>query len=386
MNGGSVEVVLMRGTFVLMRCLLSAAFVILAASFSSTPKPAPYEAPEGLVLVRDSYQLENANHPMIGFTPDSPGPHKLIVVLTGVNQPLDDKSFAIRRGALEKAVAVQGHGMVIVETPGFDLYPDFAGAAEFFASNLSGAREVMCADWVQKGTGVIAGIHKLCARDDFDCSSGIALHGGSMGAGIAVQTSKLLTTPTVNALLTTQWAPLLGGGEPVFQSINSDGGSYLLPPHPLAPHWCGFDDTGTDPPSWSTFVPLEKYPPALSTFVDKTKRLSLISAQDFFGNPTEDPAATAPLFSLQRDFSGYYDCPDTQNDCTQADGSGYYVVPAGVISTELNPAWLAVDPDKPTPWPTHDAFLYAFYDDAFIGEKWHADAAFKWLGDAAFGA
>ena len=212
LNGGSVEVVLMRGTFVLMRCLLSAAFVILAASFSSTPKPAPYEAPEGLVLVRDSYQLENANHPMIGFTPDSPGPHKLIVVLTGVNQPLDDKSFAIRRGALEKAVAVQGHGMVIVETPGFDLYPDFAGAAEFFASNLSGAREVMCADWVQKGTGVIAGIHKLCARDDFDCSSGIALHGGSMGAGIAVQTSKLLTTPTVNALLTTQWAPLLGGG------------------------------------------------------------------------------------------------------------------------------------------------------------------------------
>ena len=221
----------MRGTFVLMRCLLSAAFVILAASFSSTPKPAPYEAPEGLVLVRDSYQLENANHPMIGFTPDSPGPHKLIVVLTGVNQPLDDKSFAIRRGALEKAVAVQGHGMVIVETPGFDLYPDFAGAAEFFASNLSGAREVMCADWVQKGTGVIAGIHKLCARDDFDCSSGIALHGGSMGAGIAVQTSKLLTTPTVNALLTTQWAPLLGGGA----SLPIDQLRWRLLPAPPAP-------------------------------------------------------------------------------------------------------------------------------------------------------
>jgi len=123
----------------------------------------------------------------------------------------------------------------------------------------------------------------------------------------------------------------------------------------------------------------------LSTFVDKTKRLSLISAQDYFGNPTEDPATTAPLFSLQRDFSGYYDCPDSQNDCTQADGSGYYVVPAGVFSIELNPNWRAWEPDKTT-WAKHDEFTYAFVDDAFIGEKWHADAAFKWLGDAAFGA
>ena len=49
-------------------------------------------------------------------------------------------------------------------------------------------------------------------------------------------------------------------------------------------------------------------------------------------------------------------------------------------------AWLAWEPDKPTPWRIHDAFSYAFVDDAFIGEKWHADAAFKWLGDAAFGA
>ena len=98
-----------------------------------------------------------------------------------------------------------------------------------------------------------------------------------------------------------------------------------------------------------------------------------------------NPAATAPLFSLQRDFSGYYDCLDSQNDCTQADGSGYYVVPAGVLSIELNPNWRAWEPDKTT-WPKHDEFTYAFVDDAFIGEKWHADAAFKWLGDAAFGA
>ena len=35
----------------------------------------------------------------------------------------------------------------------------------------------------------------------------------------------------------------------------------------------------------------------------------------------------------------------------------------------------------------HDAFTYDFFDvDAFKGEKWHADQAFKWLGDAAFGA
>ena len=226
---------------------------------------------------------------------------------------------------------------------------------------------------MRKGIGVIAGIHKLCARDDFDCSSGIALYGSSMGGGVAVQTSKLLTTPPVNALLTTQFAPLLGGGQPVFQTINPPGGGpYLLPPHPLALHGCGFDDT-------------DQYPPALSTFVDKTKRLSLISAQDFFGNPSEDPATTAPVFSLQRDFSGY-DCPDSQNDCTQADGSGYYVVPAGVIPAEPNPTWRAWDPDRPMPWPIHQTFLYAFVDDAFIGEKWHADAALKWLGNAAFGA
>ena len=134
-----------------------------------------------------------------------------------------------------------------------------------------------------------------------------------------------------------------------------------------------------NPPTWSTFVPsvpADQYSPALSTFVDKTKRLSVISAQDtYFGNPTEDPAATAPLFALQRDFSGYHDCPDSQNDCTQADGSGYYVVPAGVIP-------LVPDPDK----NFHYSFGVAFFDNAFIGEKWHAAAALKWLGDTAFGA
>ena len=58
----------------------------------------------------------------------------------------------------------------------------------------------------------------------------------------------------------------------------------------------------------------------------------------------------------------------------QADGSGYYVVPAGVVPSY----W----PGK----PSHEEFREAFSDDAFIGEKWHFDAAFKWLGDAAFGA
>jgi len=382
-----------------MRLVVLAALLPLAASFASTPEPPkPYEPPEGLVLIRDSYQFDNAEHAMKGLMPDSPGPHKLIVMLSGQDPTAYetefgqvDAAFDPRRGAIEKFVAMQGHGMVIVESPSIELYPDNAGAAEFFAGNLSGSRDLICADWVRKGTGVIAGIHKLCARDDFDCSSGIALYGLSMGAGVAVQTSKLLTTPPVNALLTTQFSPLLGAGQPFFEALNPPGGGpYLLPPHPLALHWCGFDDTGTDPATWSTFVPsvpADQYPPALSTFVDKTKRLSLISAQDYFGNPTEDPAATAPLFSLQRSFSGYYDCPDTQNDCTQADGSGYYVIPASVkFSTELYPAWLAWEPDKPTPWQTHDAFGYAFVDDAFIGEKWHADAAFKWLADAAFDA
>ena len=126
-------------------------------------------------------------------------------------------------------------------------------------------------------------------------------------------------------------------------------------------------------------VSADQYSPALSTFVNKTKRLSLISAQDnVFGNPTEaeDPAASAPVFSLQRDLSGYYDCPDTQNDCTQADGSGYFVVPAGVIPAALDTEGQSI----------HSATAVASVTDAFIGEKWHSAAAFKWLGDAAFGA
>ena len=218
-----------------------------------------------------------------------------------------------------------------------------------------------------------------------------------MGAGVAVQTAKLLTTPPVNALLTTQFGPLLGGGQPVFEAVTGGPGPYLLPPHPLALHWCGFDDsrnaTRNDPPSWSTWVPsvsADQYPPALSTFVDKTKRLSVISAQDYFGNPSEDPAATAPIFSLQRDFSGYYHCPDSQNDCTQADGSGYYVIPAGVIPTEPYPKWLAylalTGQPALTKMTVHAAHNHAFVDDAFIEEKWHARQIFKWLGDAAFGA
>ena len=64
---------------------------------------------------------------MTGFTPDSPGPHKLIVVLTGTDDPsrhetefgAHDAAFAPRRRAMEKAVAMQGHGMVIVETPDY---------------------------------------------------------------------------------------------------------------------------------------------------------------------------------------------------------------------------------------------------------------------------
>jgi len=356
-----------------MRLFVILALVPLSASFGSVPK--------GLVLIRDSFQFEGNDHPMTGFTPDGGGPHKLIVMLTGLERveatTPHDKAFEARRGALENIVATQGHGVVKVEVPGFTSYPDDAGAAGFFSGNLSLARGKVCADWVRRATGVVVGIEKLCARGDFDCSSGLALAGISMGAGVAVQISKIYGN--VNALLTTQWAPLIGAGQPVFQALNGpEGGLYLLPPHPLALHFCGFDDTANDPPTWSTVgnlasVPADQYPPALSTFVDKTKRLSLISAQDnYYGNPTEDAGAAAPLFSLQRDFSGYDHCPDTQYDCTQADGSGYYVVPAGVI------------PSVPG-MNMHRAFGAAFVDDAFIGEKWHAAAAFKFLGDAAFG-
>ena len=58
----------------------------------------------------------------------------------------------------------------------------------------------------------------------------------------------------------------------------------------------------------------------------------------------------------------------------KADGSGYYVIPAGVV-----PSYREIK-------PIHEEFFHAFSDDAFIGEKWHFDRAFKWLGDAAFGA
>ena len=121
-----------------MRFLLIAALLPLTASFASTPYEGPEgadlvlaettrAAPEGLVLIRDTYEFDNAKHPMTGFTPDSPGPHKLIVVLTGLDDPTayetefgaHDWAFALRRRAMEKAVAMQGHGMVIVQTPDY---------------------------------------------------------------------------------------------------------------------------------------------------------------------------------------------------------------------------------------------------------------------------
>jgi len=282
--------------------LLLAALVPLTAAFASTPEP--YEAPEGQILIRDRYQFEGAEHPMTGLTRDSGGPHKLIVWLAGLHE-VHDEAFDDRSRAMEKAVAMQGHGVVVVEwpgghagAPGYTDYPDNAGAAEFFNGEFSASRNTMCASWERKATGVIAGINKLCARDDFDCSSGIALAGSSTGSGIAAQVSKLY--PGVNALLSTQWLPLLGAGLPVFEAITGPGGGpYLLPPHPLALHWCGFDDTGNNPPTWSTVgdlknVPVDQYPPALSTYVDKTKRLSVISADDtLFGNP-KPPLRSSP--------------------------------------------------------------------------------------------
>ena len=120
-----------------MRSLLLAALVTLTASFASIPykrlegadlilAETTRAVPEGLVLIRDTYQFENAEHPIAGFTPDSPGPHKLIVVPSSYDTTAyetefgaHDWAFALRRRAMEKAVATQGHGMVIVDTPGF---------------------------------------------------------------------------------------------------------------------------------------------------------------------------------------------------------------------------------------------------------------------------
>ena len=121
-----------------MRFLLIAALLPRAAAFASLSHEAPEGAdlvlaettravPEGLVLIRDTYQFENAEHLMTGFTPDSPGPHKLIVVLTGhapdayeTEHGAHDFVFALRRRAMEKAVTMQGHGMVVVQTPDYE--------------------------------------------------------------------------------------------------------------------------------------------------------------------------------------------------------------------------------------------------------------------------
>ena len=96
-----------------MRFLLIAALLPLTASFASTPvdtkasrayvvlAEASRAAPEGLVLIRDTYEFENAKHPMTGFTPDSPGPHKLIVVLTGH----DPRAYETEYGAHDDTFA-----------------------------------------------------------------------------------------------------------------------------------------------------------------------------------------------------------------------------------------------------------------------------------------
>ena len=106
--------------------------VPLTAAFSTLPLPyvpsiKSYEPPDGLVLIRDRYQFEGAEHPMTGLTPDGPGPHKLIVVLTGYDPatyPTEfvahDDHFITRVRGFELG-AMQGHGMVVVETPGFNF-------------------------------------------------------------------------------------------------------------------------------------------------------------------------------------------------------------------------------------------------------------------------
>ena len=105
--------------------LLLTALVPLTAAFASFPKP--YEAPEGLVLIRDRFQFEGAEHPMTGLTPDSGGPHKLIVVVTGYDPATYPTKFGAHDVHVSKRVkglelgAMQGHGMVVVETPGFNF-------------------------------------------------------------------------------------------------------------------------------------------------------------------------------------------------------------------------------------------------------------------------
>ena len=129
--------------------LLALSFTPLCAPFASAPKP--YEAPEGQTLIRDRYQFEGAEHPMTGLTPDSGGPHKLIVWLATIEEVHDD-AFDDRSRAMANAVAMQGHGVVLVEWPGYNDYPDYAGAAELFNGELSASRDKMCADWERKAT------------------------------------------------------------------------------------------------------------------------------------------------------------------------------------------------------------------------------------------
>ena len=177
----------------------------------------------------------------------------------------------------------------------------------------------------------------------------------------------------MNALLTTAWAPLLFPNEKGFDDA---GAGYLLSPNARALHWCGFDDSRLPtrplgrPPChqyYGTGGPV--YPPRLVHLCEQDEAAVVDFGTGLLWQPDRGLcAATAPYFSLQRDFSGYYDCPDSQNDCTLADGSGYYVVPAGDII--------------PEGMSTHVAFIFAFLADG--GEKWHADAAFNWLGNGVW--
>ncbi len=201
----------------------------------------------------------------------------------------------------------------------------------------------------------------FCKIDDVDCSK-IAVAGFSGGAGIAsmLSTLPILSFGTIPALpitaqLTLAWAPLFGAG-----ALGVDLPQYY---HPV---FVNGAPLGPPPPG-----------PPFGMFMDvilpPEKRFSVISEQDeLFGNPTT--ASPIAIFPLQQVFSDYCKLEITTGDCIQSSGAGYYVVPAGEITTLPGQSYHVAISANPT-----EGFF------APGGQVWQAEAAFEWLLGAAFG-
>ena len=147
-----------------------------------------------------TYQFEGAVHPMTGLAPDQRrGPHKLIVVAGEARWRLMTTRFAVPEpGPWRRRSPRRGTGWLSWSGPALRMTTRTLTRRLWPSSllrlrALTGSRDLRCArTGSARAAGVIAGITKLCARDDFDCSSGFALARLARTGvrRLAVQTSK----------------------------------------------------------------------------------------------------------------------------------------------------------------------------------------------------